>query len=69
MSVPPLLSRLTEQKGARLGSVTTLQPLPKGRTIRFTASNAVGLLEKTDDLFVGESALLHVRSSSVNGLY
>lgn len=34
---------LTEQKGTRLGAVTTLQPLPKGRSIRFTASNAVGL--------------------------
>jgi len=34
---------LTEQKGTRLGSVTTLQPLPSGRSIRFTASNAVGV--------------------------
>jgi hypothetical protein len=34
---------MTEQKGARLGAVTTLQPLPKGRSIRFTASNAVGV--------------------------
>jgi hypothetical protein len=34
---------LTEQKGTRLGAVTTLQPLPKGRSIRFTASNAVGV--------------------------
>ncbi|CAM3701252.1 SMODS domain-containing nucleotidyltransferase [Roseateles saccharophilus] len=34
---------MTEQKGARLGAVTSLQPLPKGRSIRFTASNAVGL--------------------------
>lgn len=34
---------LTEQKGRRLGSVTTLQPLPKGNSIRFTASNSVGL--------------------------
>lgn len=34
---------LTEQKGTRLGAVRTLQPLPKGRSIRFTASNAVGV--------------------------
>lgn len=34
---------LTEQKGTRLGTVTALQPLPKGRSIRFTASNAVGV--------------------------
>ena len=34
---------LTEQKGTRLGGVTSLQPLRKGRSIRFTASNAVGV--------------------------
>lgn len=34
---------LTERKGRRLGSVTTLQPLPKGNSIRFTAFNSVGL--------------------------
>lgn len=34
---------LTEQKGTRLGGVTSLQPLRKGRSIRFTASNAVGM--------------------------
>ncbi|QNT41745.1 nucleotidyltransferase [Pseudomonas asiatica] len=34
---------LTEQKGRRLGPVMTLQPLPKGNSIRFTASNSVGL--------------------------
>ncbi|WP_148193891.1 SMODS domain-containing nucleotidyltransferase [Pseudomonas syringae] len=34
---------LNEQKGRRLGPVTTLQPLPKGNSIRFTASNSVGL--------------------------
>ena len=34
---------LTEKKGMRLGVVTTLQPLPKDRSIRFTASNAVGV--------------------------
>ena len=34
---------LTEQKGRSLGSVTTLQPLPKGNSIRFTASTPSGL--------------------------
>lgn len=34
---------LTEQKGRSLGSVTTLQPLPKGKSIRFTASTPSGL--------------------------
>jgi hypothetical protein len=34
---------LTEKKGTRLGAVTMLQPLPKGRSIRFTASHAVGV--------------------------
>lgn len=34
---------LTEKNGIRLGAVTTLQPLPKGRSIRFTAFNAVGV--------------------------
>lgn len=34
---------LTEQKSRSLGPVTMLQPLPKGNSIRFTASNSVGL--------------------------
>jgi Second Messenger Oligonucleotide or Dinucleotide Synthetase domain/Adenylyl/Guanylyl and SMODS C-terminal sensor domain len=34
---------LTEKKGMRLSVVTTLQPLPKDRSIRFTASNAFGV--------------------------
>lgn len=34
---------LTSKKGMRLFAVTTLQPLPNGSSIRFTASNAVGL--------------------------
>lgn len=34
---------LAHKKGARLGAVATLQPLPKGNSIRFTASNAVGV--------------------------
>lgn len=34
---------LTEKKGAWLGGVTSLQPLQKRRSIRFTASNAVGV--------------------------
>lgn len=34
---------LTDKKGTRLSRVTSLQPLPKGRSIRFTASNAVGV--------------------------
>ena len=34
---------LTEQRGARLGGVTSLQLLRRGRSIRFTASNAVGV--------------------------
>jgi len=34
---------LAGSNGMRLGAVTTLQPLPKGRSIRFTASNAVGV--------------------------
>ena len=34
---------LTDQKGTRLGGVTSLQLLPKGRSIRFTASNTIGL--------------------------
>lgn len=34
---------LAGSKGMRLGAVTTLQPLKKGRSIRFTASNAVGV--------------------------
>ncbi|MBV6865021.1 MULTISPECIES: SMODS domain-containing nucleotidyltransferase [Xanthomonas] len=34
---------LTEQKGVRLGGVASLQPLQRGRSIRFTASNAVGV--------------------------
>lgn len=34
---------LAGRKGMRLGAVTTLQPLPKGRSIRFTAFNAVGV--------------------------
>lgn len=34
---------LTEQKGMRLGGVTSLQPLRKGRSIRFTASNVIGV--------------------------
>lgn len=33
---------LAEQNGTRLGGVKSLQPLPKGRWIRFTASNADG---------------------------
>jgi len=34
---------LAGRKGMRLGAVTTLRPLPKGRSIRFTAFNAVGV--------------------------
>lgn len=34
---------LAGSNGMRLGAVTTLQPLPKGRSIRFSASNAVGV--------------------------
>ncbi|MEA9826657.1 hypothetical protein VDG09_03130 [Xanthomonas campestris pv. raphani] len=34
---------LTEQKGTRLGEVTSLQLLQKGHSIRFTASNADGV--------------------------
>lgn len=34
---------LTEQKGMRQCWVTSLQPLPKGRSIRFTAFNVVGV--------------------------
>ncbi|PPD51029.1 MAG: nucleotidyltransferase [Methylobacter sp.] len=34
---------LTSKKGIRLCAVTTLQLLPKDRSIRFTASNAVGV--------------------------
>ena len=34
---------LTAQKGTRLRGVTSLEPLPKGRSIRFTAFNAVGV--------------------------
>jgi hypothetical protein len=34
---------LTEKKGVGLGVVTTLEPLPKDHSIRFTASNAVGM--------------------------
>lgn len=34
---------LIEQKGTRLGGVTSLQLLRRGRSIRFTASNAVGV--------------------------
>jgi len=34
---------LAEQRGRRLGSVATLQPLPKGNSIRFTASNSIGV--------------------------
>lgn len=34
---------LTERKGTRLGGVTSLQLLPKGRSIRFMASNAFGV--------------------------
>lgn len=34
---------LTKKKGVGLGVVTTLEPLPKDHSIRFTASNAVGM--------------------------
>ncbi len=34
---------LTEKKGTRLSGVTSLQHLRKGRSIRFTASNAIGV--------------------------
>lgn len=34
---------LAEQGGRRVGSVATLQPLSKGNSIRFTASNSIGV--------------------------
>lgn len=36
-------AQLLTSQGVQLGAVTTLQPLPKGRSIRLTASNAVGV--------------------------
>lgn len=50
-------------------------PLVEGRIAEATQEAqlldwqaALGMLQKTDDLFVGASALLHVRSCSENGL-
>jgi len=58
--MPPNLAR-------HLYKVASLKP---PRPTQFLDRHtALGLPEKSDDLLVGESALLHVRSFSENGLY